>query len=95
LAIAGVLDLSGSFDQLTLNSSPNGTHNYVLATYGSVIGQFDLTNIPANYELVYGSNILSLVLVPEPATWIGAALALSAIGFTQRKKLRGLIASRA
>ena len=96
LAIAGVLDLSGSFDQLTLNSSPNGTHNYVLATYGSVIGQFDLTNIPSNYELVYGSNTLSLVLVPvpEPGTWIGAALALAAIAFTQRKKFRGLIPPR-
>ena len=96
LAIAGVLDLSGSFDQLTLNSSPNGTHNYVLATYGSVIGQFDLTNIPSNYELVYGSNTLSLVLVPVPesSTWIGAALALAAIAFTQRKKFRGLIPPR-
>ena len=28
--------------------------------------------------------------VPEPTTWIGAALALVAIAFTQRRKLRGL-----
>jgi hypothetical protein len=28
------------------------------------------------------------------STWITGALALAAIGFTQRKKLRGLIASR-
>ncbi len=62
-----------------------------------MIGQFDLTNIPSNYELVYGSNTLSLVLVPVPesSTWIGAALALAAIAFTQRKKFRGLIASHA
>ncbi|PYJ85076.1 MAG: hypothetical protein DME70_10170 [Verrucomicrobia bacterium] len=25
---------------------------------------------------------------PEPSTWIGAALALAAIGFTARRKLR-------
>ena len=98
LAIAGVLDLSGSFDQLTLNTAPNGTHSYVLATYGSVIGEFDSTfNIPANYELVYGTHSLNLVLVPvpEPGTWIGAALALAAIGWTQRKRLRGLVAGPA
>jgi fibronectin-binding autotransporter adhesin len=41
-------------------------------------------------------NDISLTLqpIPEPSTWIGAALALAAIGFTQRRKLRRLIASR-
>jgi fibronectin-binding autotransporter adhesin len=36
-----------------------------------------------------------LVVVPEPSTWIGAALALAAVGVTQRKRLRRLIAQRA
>jgi hypothetical protein len=40
-------------------------------------------------------EVIPLAAVPEPSTWIGAALALAAIGFTQRKKLRGLVASRA
>ena len=86
LAIAGLLDLSGSFDELFLNNSPNGTHSYVLATYGSIIGEFDVTNIPANYELIYGSHSLTLAPIPEPSTWIGATLTLAAIGWTQRKR---------
>lgn len=36
-----------------------------------------------------------VVPVPEPSTWIGAALALGAIGFTQRRRLRGLLARHA
>jgi hypothetical protein len=36
-----------------------------------------------------------VVPVPEPSTWIGAGLAVAAIVFTQRRKLRGLIAKRA
>jgi hypothetical protein len=44
----------------------------------------------------WGSDLDGEVVpVPEPGTWIGAALALVAIGFTQRKRLRGLVASRA
>ena len=33
--------------------------------------------------------------IPEPSTWIGALLALAAIGFTQRARLAGLIGRRA
>jgi hypothetical protein len=36
-----------------------------------------------------------VVPVPEPSTWLGAALALGAIGFTQRRRLRDLLARRA
>ena len=32
-----------------------------------------------------------VVPIPEPSTWIGAGLALVAIGFTQRRKIRGLV----
>ena len=86
LAIGGILDLSGSADQLTLFNSPDGTSTYTLATYNSVTGVFDLNNVPANYQLIYGDNALTLVPVPEPATWMGAALALGAIGWTRRRR---------
>jgi MYXO-CTERM domain-containing protein len=36
-----------------------------------------------------------VVPVPEPSTWVIGALALAAIGFTQRRRIRGLIARRA
>jgi fibronectin-binding autotransporter adhesin len=37
-------------------------------------------------------EVVPLAAVPEPSTWIGAALALAAIGYTQRRKFRQLIA---
>jgi hypothetical protein len=43
-----------------------------------------------NYQLIYGTNDLILAPIPEPSAWIGAALALAAIGFMQRRRLRGL-----
>ena len=51
-----------------------------------------------NYTDVFnGTTAVSLEVtaVPEPGTWIGGALALAAIGFTQRRRIRGLIARRA
>ena len=36
-----------------------------------------------------------IVATPEPGTWMGAMLALVAIGFTQRRRLRGLIGRHA
>lgn len=50
----------------------------------------------ARYSLAFADQTDSdlfpnVPLVPEPGTWAGAALALAAIGFTQRRRLRGLI----
>jgi autotransporter-associated beta strand protein len=47
---------------------------------------------------IMGAAILptgEIVPVPEMSTWISAALALGFIAFTQRRKLRGLVAGRA
>ena len=38
-------------------------------------------------------NDLVLTAVPEPSTWLAAALALVAIGFSQRKRLRACASS--
>jgi autotransporter-associated beta strand protein len=93
LVIAGILDLSGALDHLTLNDIPDGSSTYTLATYSSVSGIFDVTNVPANYQLIYGDTGLLLAPVPEPATWIGGALALGAIAFVSRRKLGAAIAA--
>ena len=95
LVLGGILNLSGSSDQLTLSGTPDGTSSYTLATYTSVTGEFDVDNIPANYQLIYGDMNLILAPIPEPGTWIGAVLALAAIGITQRRRFRGLLLSRA
>lgn len=95
LELGGVLNLNGSFDQLTLSGTPDGTSSYTLATYSSVSGVFDLVNVPANYQLIYGGTDLILAPIPEPSTWIGGALVLAAIAFQQRRRLRELLARRA
>jgi hypothetical protein len=56
---------------------------FAAGTYSAIFSATDVN------EIVPG------IAIPEPSTWIGAALALGTIGWTQRKKLRGLIAQRA
>ena len=42
--------------------------------------------------LVGGNDIaLTLTAVPEPSTWLAAALALGAVGYMQRRRLRELV----
>jgi fibronectin-binding autotransporter adhesin len=44
-------------------------------------------------EIIGYGNMFELVAVPEPSTWLAAALALGAIGFSQRKRLRTCVSS--
>jgi hypothetical protein len=90
LAIMGNLNISGS-SHLDLVGTPDGFTVYTLATYLGRSGQFSFVdNMPANYSLVYGDNDLLLVptAIPEPATWMGGALALGTIALVSRRKLR-------
>jgi fibronectin-binding autotransporter adhesin len=63
------------------------------------------SNAPAGTDLIDGylwivsyaggdGNDFVIQAVPEPATWCAAALALAAIGFSQRKRLRAYASSR-
>jgi autotransporter-associated beta strand protein len=92
---AGAFNItSGATINFTELSGGPTASSYTLATYGSWNGvQFLEPTLPAGYDLVYGTDSLTLVLVPEPATWIGAALALAAIGFTQRKRFAKRVVS--
>jgi len=88
LAIVGNLIFIGS-TALDLVGTADGTTTYTLATYLNHSGQFSFVdNMPANYTLFYGPTELLLVptAIPEPSTWIGAALTLAAIAFTQRRR---------
>ena len=90
ITLTGNLDLS-SAEILNFNSiSAPTAPSYTLISYtGTLSGIFDtVQNLPAGYTIQYNTGEIDLVAVPEPGTWIGAALALAAIGFTQRKRLR-------
>ena len=90
LAISGALNLGNSFgDVLNFSGMADGTSTYVLATYASHVGQFDsVFNLPAGYSLVYLPTELDLVSIPipEPATWLGGAIAVAALLWTQRRR---------
>lgn len=96
LAITGTMFLGGE-SELHIVGAADGITTYTLATFASHDGVFNpmlVSGVPAGYELVYHATDLQLVPIPEPATWIGGALMLGAIGFTQRRRLRQLIARR-
>ena len=90
LLTTGVLNLTaGSIIDFNQLSTPSALL-YQLATYSSINGAFTPMHLPAGYELFYNPNGTELDLVftaiPEPATWLGAAVALGALLFTQRRR---------
>ena len=58
----------------------------------------DGTVFSVSYTGGNGNDIVLTVIqasaVPEPSTWIGGALAIAGLAFTQRRRLRKLIARR-
>ena len=89
LNITGLLDLGGTFDALVFNGSPDGTSTYLLASFGSLNGTFNTAPSFAGYQYIYGLTTLELsplTPVPEPSTWVAGALALLAVGYTQRRR---------
>lgn len=93
LALTGALDLSAKTDVLEFSSLGTPTaSSYTLATYTSEVGKFDsVTGLPTGYDLVYGTNALTLVAAPEPSTWLAAALVSGVMAYSNRRRLRGLV----
>ena len=57
----------------------------------------DGTVFSVSYTGGDGNDIVLTVVaapVPEPSTWIGGALAIAGLAFTQRRRLRKVIARR-
>jgi autotransporter-associated beta strand protein len=89
-----VLNAGATLDFSVINAPTAPIYNLVTYT-GTLSGTFIEVGTPAGYDVIYNAQSIDLVAIPEPGTWIGAALALAAIGFTQRRRLRGLVALRA
>ena len=95
LAIMGLLNLSGSNDELLLNNiSTPAAGTYQLATYSSESGAFNtVMGLTANETLVYNSNGTELDLVvaavPESATWIGGLIGVALAAYKLRKRTIG------
>ena len=82
----GFDDGSASNDRL-LSASDPGLSQTDLANFNFYSDGGTNLITAGGTEFVYG-NMFEIVAVPEPSTWFAAALALSVIGFSQRKRLR-------
>ena len=68
--VYGQLALGGS-SILTLGGSPTPGTNYMLASYttGGLTGTFaTINNLPGGWQVTYGSDAITLGLIPEPAS---------------------------
>jgi autotransporter-associated beta strand protein len=84
------LTSGGGIDQLIFGTTSSGLT-------ASQIAEIQFLN-PAGFAAgTYGATILSngeIVPIPEPSTWLAAALALGAIGYGQRKRIGTMLRAR-
>jgi fibronectin-binding autotransporter adhesin len=76
----------------------NGTERLLFAgnvsSFTSLYNQSDVSfDGVSGYQAIQFSGFFEITEVPEPSTWFAAALALGAIGFSQRKRLRACASS--
>jgi len=91
----GQLGTTGTNDRLLFANGVTGftdqsVTNQLLFNIGGQLYNTEFLSTGGN-----GLEAVPFEAVPEPSTWVGGALALAAVGFTQRRRLRGLIATRA
>jgi len=87
IATAGLNFTAGTpyvlIDATTISGSfSNATEGTIVTSNGY--------NFTAHYDAVNGN--FDLIAVPEPSTWVAAALTLLAIGYTQRRKVTSALA---
>ena len=92
ITLGGNLVLTGATLDFNVINAPTSPVYNLLTYTGTLSGTFTEVGTPAGYEVIYNPQSIDLVAVPEPSTWLGAVLAVFAIGFTQRRRLRGLVA---
>lgn len=83
LTVAGLLDLSASDDHLTLSGGLAG-QSYTIATFGSLLGEFDW--VSGGYDVTYDTlgKTISVTVVPEPGTL--SLLALGGLELLRRRR---------
>jgi autotransporter-associated beta strand protein len=83
-------NMTQAFTFINLGAQP-GSYSNIITGLGSDPGSesgWTITNTGWIGNFTYGSGDISLnvVAVPEPSTWIAGALALGAVGWTQRRR---------
>jgi autotransporter-associated beta strand protein len=100
LSLGSILDVNSSLSLGPLDAA------FIVVNDGldPVVGLFTTVNAPAGFTVDYfadfgsgllvGGNDIALVAVPEPGTWLAAALALGAVAFSQRRRIANRFAAR-
>lgn len=83
------LNLNSASDSLTFSGTADGVTDYVIATYGNLLGTFaTINNLPNGYALDYGSGAnsqITLEVVPEPGT-AGVLVLGALVGLARRRR---------
>ncbi len=100
VAVSGVLTIAGSILDLNFAETFTNGHVYTIASYGSLVGEFDgwaQDAVISNYRIDYGSGpngIITLTAVPEPETVWALLLALLALygahSYRRQRELQSL-----
>lgn len=78
--------LDGTNDRLIFASNQSGN----LSQF-SFVNPDGLTGTFGAGQIDLGNGFFEITPVPEPSTWVAGSLALLAVGFTQRRRLAGLL----
>jgi hypothetical protein len=92
--VGTTLSIGQTFQILTVGSGSPITGTFAGIPQGGTVTGSDGTVFTVSYTGGNGNDIVLTVLAaaPEPSTWMGGALAIAGLAFTQRRRLRKLIA---
>ena len=87
---SGIPVTGNGTDQLYFGSDSTGLSLAQLADFQFYSG-FGTGAFTPGAAILTTGEVVPLSPVPEPSTWLAAALALGAVAYTQRRRLRGLV----
>src|SRR5205814_7819932 len=109
LNVTDTVDITGSNLRVTVGGTltigdhytiiNNDSNDAVTGTFNGLAegGRFNSGGNAFTISYVGGTGndvvLTSVTAVPEPSTWIGGALALAALAYTQRRRLKKLLVS--
>ncbi|MEX2607058.1 MAG: PEP-CTERM sorting domain-containing protein [Kiritimatiellia bacterium] len=80
------LDPGSSLNLLSLGGAWDGS-TYTVATFSNLSGTFGTVNgLDSGYQVNYGSNDITLSVIPEPSTLVLIGIALASLGLLRRRK---------
>jgi hypothetical protein len=96
VTVGTTLSVGQTFTILDKNSVSAITGTFTGIPQGGTVVGSNGTVFSVSYTGGDGNDIVLTVLapVPEPSTWMGGALAIAGLAFTQRRRLRKFIARR-